>query len=99
MTEARSRRSGCLVPLYALAAPVYLVRFFFIALRVLRLWRISRLGYVKCPHCGEDNAVDALTTCPRCKTTEYGNRLRCTGCGTRGTAFPCDACRVTIHCF
>jgi len=99
MTQARPRRGGCLLPLYVLAAPVYLVRLFLIALRVVRLWRISRLGYVECPHCGEDNPIDALTTCPRCKSTEYGNRLRCTGCGARGTAFPCDACRVTIHCF
>lgn len=99
MKAARARGRGCAVALYALAAPIYVVRFVLIALRVVRLWRISRLGYLDCPHCGEENAIDALTTCPRCKTTEYGNRLRCTGCGMRAASFSCDACRVTIHCF
>jgi len=91
--------AGCSFFLYAVAAPVYLLRFFFAALRLFRLWRISRLGYVDCPHCRKENTLDVLSTCPRCKTTEYGNRLRCTGCGLRGTSFTCDACGVTIHCF
>jgi phage terminase large subunit GpA-like protein len=92
------RGSGCAFAIYTLAAPVYLLRGVLTILRFIRLWRISRLGYVDCPHCGEENAIDVLTTCPRCKTTEYGNRLRCTGCGMRGTAFACDECGVTIHC-
>jgi hypothetical protein len=89
---------GCLLFLYVLALPVYLLRAVQKGLRLLRFRRIARLGYLDCPHCGAENAVDILATCPRCQTTEYGNRLRCTGCGRRGTAFPCDACGVTIHC-
>jgi hypothetical protein len=84
--------------LYVLAAPVYFVRGVLTLLRLFRLWRIARLGYVDCPHCGAENAIDVLGYCPKCRTSEYGNRLRCTGCGTFSAAFPCDACGVTIHC-
>ena len=65
--------------LYGLAAPVYFVRGVLTLLRLFRLWRISRLGYVDCPHCGAQNAIDILAYCPKCRTSEYGNRLRCTG--------------------
>jgi hypothetical protein len=99
MTKAERGGMGCLLTLYAIAAPVYVLRLFFYALRLYRLWRISRLGYVDCPHCGKENGLDVLSTCSRCKTTEYGNRLRCTGCGLRGTSFACDFCSITIHCF
>jgi hypothetical protein len=84
--------------LYVLAAPIYCVRAALRLVRLFRLWRISRLGYVDCPHCGTENAIDILADCPRCRTSEYGNRLRCTACGTSSTAFPCDSCGVTIHC-
>jgi predicted RNA-binding Zn-ribbon protein involved in translation (DUF1610 family) len=83
---------------YVLAAPVYVLRGALALLRILRLWRISRLGYVDCPHCGNENAIDVLANCPKCRTTEYGNRLRCLACGVFTTAFPCDTCGVTIHC-
>lgn len=86
------------VALHLLAGPVYLLRLLLALWRLFRLRLIAIRGYVICPHCSESNAIDVLSTCPRCKTSEYGNRLRCTGCGLRGTAFPCDACRVTIHC-
>ncbi len=99
MTTREQAAPGCLATLYALAAPVFIVRFCAYVLRVYRLWRICRLGYIDCPHCRTENALDILSTCSRCKTTEYGNRLRCTGCGLRGTSFSCDACSVTIHCF
>src|ERR1700748_3785464 len=98
-TEAR-RTLGCpVVLLYLVAAPVYLVRALILVVRLWRLRRISRAGYVACPHCHAENAIDVLATCPRCKAREFGNRLRCTGCGAEGTSFPCDACGVTIHCF
>jgi hypothetical protein len=84
--------------LLLLALPAYLVRGWLTLLRLWRLRRISRLGYVDCPHCAAENPIDVLTTCPRCKTTEYGNRLRCTGCDARATSFACDRCGVTIHC-
>jgi len=98
MTSSDRATPRCHIVLYAIAAPVYLLRLSSHALRVFRLWRISRLGYVDCPHCGSENTLDVLSTCPRCKTVEYGNRLRCTGCDLGGTSFPCDACGVTIHC-
>lgn len=84
--------------LYVFAAPVYLLRGMLTLVRLFRLWRISRLGYIDCPHCGAENAIDILAQCPRCRTSEYGNRLRCSACGTYSMAFPCDSCRVTIHC-
>lgn len=90
--------AGCLVLLYAIASPVYVLRFCANAIQVFRLWRISRLGYVDCPHCGAENAIDVLSVCPRCKTSEYGSRLRCTSCGLRMSSFPCEACGVTIRC-
>jgi hypothetical protein len=96
--ETQRRPNGWLVPLYVVAAPVYVLRFVLSLRRAWGLWRISRLGYVDCQHCGEENAIDILATCPRCKTVEYGNRLRCTGCGLRATGFPCDTCSVTIRC-
>lgn len=99
MTKTDQATPGCLAFLYVLAAPVYVLRFGAQAWRVFRLWHLARLGYVDCPHCGTENALDILSTCPRCKTIEYGNRLRCTECGLRGTSFSCDACGVTIHCF
>ena len=86
-----------LAVLYLLASPVYLV----LAIRkAITLWRArARLhaGYLACPHCGTVNALDVLATCPKCRTTEYGNRLRCTGCGERSRSFDCDACDVTIR--
>lgn len=98
MSEPRRHGLGCTIFLYAIAAPAYLLRGFFALLRAVRLRRIARLGYVDCPHCGMENAIDILATCPRCRTTEYGSRLRCTGCGRRGTGFACDGCGVTIRC-
>lgn len=98
-TETQRRPNGCFMPFYIVAAPVYLLRFVLSLGYAWRLWRISRLGYVDCPHCRAENAIDVLATCPRCKTVEYGNRLCCTGCGLRATVFPCDACGVTIRCF
>lgn len=92
------RRLILVIGLHILAGPAYLLRFVMVFWRLFRLRRISTRGYVDCPHCGEENAIDILSTCPRCKTTEYGNRLRCTGCGMHGTSFACDACGVTIHC-
>lgn len=97
--EAQRWPNGCFIPLYVVAAPVYMLRLVFSLMHAWRLRRISRLGYVDCPHCGEENAIDVLAICPRCKTVEYGNRLRCTGCGLRSPAFPCDVCGVTIRCF
>ncbi len=97
--EAPNRPNGCFTPLYVIAGPIYLLRLVLSVRRVLRLRRISRLGYVDCPHCGVENSIDILATCPRCKTIEYGNRLCCTGCGLRTAGFACDACGVTIRCF
>lgn len=88
---------GCMVVLYLVAAPIYVCRFLVGAARAFRLRRISTRGCIICPHCGAENSLDILATCPKCQTTEYGNRLRCTGCGVRAMAFPCDACGVTVR--
>jgi hypothetical protein len=68
-------------------------------LRLLRIWRVSRHGYVECPHCRTVNALDVLSKCTKCHTTEFGNRLRCGGCGTVVRAFPCELCGVAIRIF
>jgi len=65
----------------------------------MKFWRgaaLMRAGYIECPHCGGTNALDLLATCSKCRTKEYGNRLRCTACGEQARSFDCDACGVTI---
>lgn len=82
--------------LYVLASPVYLVMFIRKAMKLYTGAKLMRTGYIECPHCGETNALDLLATCPKCRTTEYGNRLRCTACGEQSRSFDCDYCGVTI---
>lgn len=86
-----------LVLLYLIASPVYAI----LGLRkLIKLWRIRRTlraGSVVCMHCGEANQLDILATCGKCRTTEYGNRLRCGACGDTATGFDCDSCGVTIR--
>lgn len=82
--------------LYVLASPVYLVVFLRNAMRFHRGAQRMREGYMACPHCDRTNALDLLATCPACRTTEYGNRLRCTACGAISRSFDCDYCGVTI---
>jgi hypothetical protein len=82
--------------LYVLASPVYLVVFVRKVMKFSNGAALMRKGYIDCPHCGETNALDLLATCPRCRTTEYGNRLRCTACGEQSRSFDCDSCSVTI---
>lgn len=86
----------CLALLYVLASPVYLIVLARKAVKLTRGAALMRKGYLDCPHCGETNALDLLATCPKCRTTEYGNRLRCTACGEQSRGFDCDACGVTI---
>lgn len=95
----QQKSSGPIGCLYVLAAPAYLIRSVAALLRLLRIWRLSRYGYVECPHCRTVNALDVLGKCPKCQTTEFGNRLRCGGCGTVVTAFLCEACGVAIRIF
>ena len=82
--------------LYVLASPVYLIVHARKTVKLIRGAALMRKGYLDCPHCGETNALDLLATCPKCRTTEYGNRLRCTACGEQSRGFDCDACGVTI---
>jgi phage terminase large subunit GpA-like protein len=82
--------------LYVIASPVYVVVFASKAVKFYRGAALMRKGYIDCPHCGETNALDLLATCPKCRTTEYGNRLRCTACGDQSRSFNCDYCGVTI---
>jgi len=82
--------------LYLLASPVYLIVLARKAVKLIRGAALMRKGYLACPHCGETNALDLLATCPKCRTTEYGNRLRCTACGEQSRGFDCDSCGVTI---
>ena len=85
--------------LYVLASPVYLIVFARKAMKFLKSAAFMRKGYIDCPHCDATNALDLLATCPKCRTTEYGNRLRCTACGAQSRTFDCDACGVTIKVF
>lgn len=85
-----------LAVLYVLASPVYLVVFIRKAMTFYEGAKLMRTGYIDCPHCGYTIALDLLATCPKCRTTEYGNRLRCTACGETSRGFDCDACGVTI---
>jgi hypothetical protein len=87
------------IALELLAAPVTLVVWLRRGIAFWRGARLMRQGYIACPHCGATNALDLLATCPRCRTTEYGNRLRCTACGQQTRSFDCDVCGVTIKVF
>lgn len=82
--------------LYLLASPVYLLVFIRHAMKFYDGAKLMRAGYIGCAHCSETNALDLLATCPKCRTTEYGNRLRCTACGEQSRSFDCDHCGVTI---
>lgn len=83
--------------LHVIAAPIYVLRAVAAIWRAWRLRRLLRHGYVECPHCGEANALDVLAKCPKCHTVEYGNRLRCTACGSGSAGFLCDECGVAIR--
>jgi hypothetical protein len=83
--------------LYLLASPIYAVLG---VQRLVKLWRVRQTlhaGIIICVHCGVTNQLDVLATCGKCKTTEYGNRLRCSACGDTAKGFDCDACGVTIR--
>jgi len=99
MAAPLRQRWSCTILLYVLASPVFLIRGVFTLMRFIRLWRIGREGYVDCPHCRTENAIVMISRCPRCKTIEYGSRLRCSRCGFLALSFPCDQCGVTIHCY
>lgn len=88
-------RSAALVALYVLAAPTYLVLAAVRCIKSASAIRAIREGRIDCPHCGETCDLDVKSTCPRCRRTELGSRLRCT-CGYRTTSFDCDTCGVTI---
>lgn len=90
-------RTVGLALLYVFASPIYLIVFLRKAVKFSEGAALMRKGYIDCPHCGETNALDLLATCPKCRTTEYGNRLRCTACGDRSRSFDCDFCDVTIR--
>ena len=96
-TERQRKSSSWTLLLYVVAAPVYVVRGLVALFRLCRIRRLSRHGYVECPHCGEINGLDILGNCPKCHTIEFGNRLRCGGCGTVVSAFPCEHCGVAIQ--
>jgi len=89
-------RTIALATLYILAAPIYVI----VGIRrIARLWSIRNIlaaGRITCPHCSAVNDLDVLSICGRCKTTEYGNRLRCSACRNVTKGFNCDRCKVTI---
>jgi hypothetical protein len=85
-----------LATLYILAAPIYAI----VGIRrVGHLWSVRNIltaGKITCPHCSAVNDLDVLSICGRCKTVEYGNRLRCSACRNVTKGFNCDRCTVTI---
>jgi hypothetical protein len=82
--------------LYVFAAPIYFVRWLLGASKALKRMSALRTGVVTCPHCGCSNNVDALMSCRRCGTTEFGSRLYCSTCKQVSKAFACDRCTATI---
>ena len=86
----------CIGLLYVFASPIYFVRWLLGASKALTRMSALRTGVVDCPHCGFANNVDALMTCRRCGTTEFGSRLYCTTCKQVSKAFSCDRCTATI---
>ena len=85
--------------LYALAAPIYAVKWLLRFVKVLRGFRAVSTGWLDCPHCGTRNPLNILATCRRCGTTDFGSRLFCSNCRQIARAFPCDSpsCTATIR--
>ncbi len=92
---ALAARTLGLALLYVLAAPTYLVVAIVRFVKSAPARRTLQTGAIVCPHCGETNDLDVKATCPRCRRTELGNRLRCS-CGYVARSFDCDFCGVTI---
>ncbi|HXI12110.1 MAG TPA: hypothetical protein VNM92_05635 [Thermoanaerobaculia bacterium] len=90
-------RYTTLALLYFCASPVYAILGFREAVKLWRTRTVLREGAIACVHCGAANQLDVLARCGKCKTAEYGNRLRCSACGDTAKAFDCDACGVTIR--
>jgi hypothetical protein len=82
--------------LYVLAAPMYLVIALIKVIKSVPAMRAIRSGVVICPHCRAENDLDVKATCPKCRRTEFGNRLRCRGCLNEASSFDCDSCGTTI---
>jgi ribosomal protein S27AE len=82
--------------LYLFASPVYVMKWLLNAKKSLQRVRALRSGVVPCPHCGFANHLDALMSCRRCGTTEFGSRLYCSNCKQVSKAFACDRCTATI---
>lgn len=85
-----------LVLLYVFASPIYFLKWVLGASKLLQRVSALRSGVVDCPHCGFSNNLDALMTCRRCGTTEFGSRLYCSNCKQVSKAFACDRCTATI---
>jgi uncharacterized paraquat-inducible protein A len=83
--------------LYLFASPVYVCKWLLTAKKSLQRISALRAGVVACPHCGFSNNLDALMTCRRCGTTEFGSRLYCSNCKQVSKAFACDRCTATIR--
>jgi len=81
--------------LYVIAAPTYLVIALIKVIKSAPAMRAIRSGVIVCPHCRAENDLDVKATCPRCRRTDYGNRLRCR-CGNEASSFDCDHCGTTI---
>jgi len=81
--------------LYALATPIFCVRWLLGLPRVLRTIDAIRRGSLQCPHCGTENILDRLAECPRCGRREYGSVMACS-CGERFFAIQCDGCGATL---
>jgi ribosomal protein S27AE len=82
--------------LYLFALPIYAVQWVLGASKAMKRMSVLRTGIIACPHCGFTNHIDALMSCRRCGTTEFGSRLYCTACKQVSKAFACDRCTATI---
>jgi len=85
--------------LYVIAAPTYVIIGLIRVIKAAPTARAIAAGVIQCPHCDELNDLDVKAACPKCRRTEFGNRLRCRGCGSEASSFDCDYCHTTIDVF
>jgi len=85
--------------LYVIAAPTYVIVGLIKLIKAAPVARAIRKGVIECPHCHKVNDLDVKATCPKCRRTEFGNRLRCRGCRNEESSFDCDHCHTTIDVF
>jgi len=88
---------GALGLMYALAAPVLLVKWLLQLRKDLLAIERIRTGFMECPYCHHQNPLNRMATCAKCRATEPSSVLRCSFCTTTFKTITCDQCSATLR--